>query len=89
MSRNNLGQICPKKAFDNRQLSQHLVSILRKNGITRKQLADDLDISTERVKNWYDKKIGMTALDLLKMIYKYDFIRNTIIDSSLFMKQEA
>ena len=86
MSRNNLGQICPEKKFDNKQLSQQLVGILRRNGITRKQLADDLDISTERVKNWYDKKVGMTALDLLKMIYKYDFISNAVKNSFLLIK---
>ena len=86
MSRNNLGQICPEKKFDNKELSQQLVGILRRKGITRKQLADDLDISTERVKNWYDKKVGMTALDLLKLIYKYDFISNTVKNSLLLIK---
>lgn len=86
MSRNNLGQICPQKKFDNKQLSLQLVVLLRIKGITRKQLADDLDISTERVKNWYDKNVGMTALDLLKMIYKYDFINNAIQNLSLLIK---
>ena len=86
MSRNNLGQICPEKKFDNKQLSQPIVDIVRRNGIKRKQLDDDLDISTERVKNWYDKKVGMTALDLLKLIYKYDFISNTVKNSLLLIK---
>lgn len=86
MSTNNLGQICPKNKFDNKQFSEQIVGILRKNGVTRKQLADDLDISTERVKNWYDKNVGMTALDLLKMIYKYEFIRLAVQNSSLITK---
>lgn len=86
MYRNNLGQICPKKKFDNRQLSQQLVDILKENKLTIKQLAQDLNIPTERAKNWYGKNIGMTALDLLKMMHHYEFIRQAIQNSSLTME---
>ena len=87
MSRNNLGQICPKKSFDNRKFSQQLVDLLRINGITIKQLAQHLDISTERTKNWYrNKNVGMTALDFMKMMYQYEFIRQAVKDSSLKIK---
>ena len=81
MSRENMWQICHKNAYDNRQLTEDIVEILRRHGITKKQAAHDLDITVWRAHNWYYKSIGMSALDLLRMIQKYDFIRKAVEDS--------
>jgi hypothetical protein len=83
MSRNNLGQICPNRrnymsVVENRKLSKQLADLLRANGLNRKDLARDLNISPERAKNWYDKNIGMTAFDLYSIIRQYDFIHDFI-----------
>ena len=86
MSRENLWQICHKKDFDNRKLTENIVIILRQRGITKKQAALDLDMSIWRVHNWYYKSTGMSALDLVKMMQQYDFVRQAI-ENSLLQKQ--
>lgn len=78
MSRNNLWQICHNNKVGNRHLAEILVEILRKRDLTSKQVAKDVVISTERVRNWYYKNTGMTALDLLRLMGKYDFVRNFV-----------
>ncbi|MDR3358724.1 MAG: hypothetical protein LBN96_07755 [Desulfovibrio sp.] len=83
MSRKYLWQICHKKEFDNKRLAKDIVEMLRRQGITVKQAADDLDMTVWRAHNWYHKNTGMTALDLLRMIQKYDFIRQAVADSLL------
>lgn len=75
MSRQNMWQICHKKRFNNKQFTEEIVEMLRAKGITQKQVAIDLDMTVWRVHNWYYKNIGMTALDLLRMMQAYDFIR--------------
>jgi hypothetical protein len=52
--------------------------LLQKQGITTKQVASELDIPVERARNWYYKDIGMTALDLLRMMEKYEFVRQVV-----------
>jgi hypothetical protein len=84
MSRNNLGHICPNRrsymsVVENRKLSKQLTDLLKANGLNRKDLARDLNISPERAKNWYDKNIGMSAFDLFLIIQQYDFIRDFIL----------
>ena len=71
MSIENLWQICHKKRFDNVMLTAIIAAILRESGLTTKQVAADLDISTERVRNWYYRDTGMVALDFLKMMHQY------------------
>lgn len=83
MSRENMWQICHKKGFDNKQLTKDIVNILRCQGITLKQAALDLDMTVWRAHNWYYKSTGMSALDLLRMIQKYDFIRRAVENSLL------
>jgi hypothetical protein len=51
--------------------------------MTSKQIAGDLAISTERVRNWYYRNTGMTALDLLLLMGEYDFIR-TFVYQAMF-----
>ena len=75
-----LCQICHNKKLNNRQLSEIIVNKLRANGINIKQAARDLDLSVSRVRNWYYKKTGMTALDLLKMMREYEFVRQAVQD---------
>jgi hypothetical protein len=84
MSRNNLGHICPNhrsymSVVENRKLSKQLTDLLKANGLNRKDLARDLNISPERAKNWYDNNIGMSAFDLFLIIQQYDFIRDFIL----------
>ncbi len=75
MSRNNLWQICHSNRSANNHLSKDIVVIIRRRGLTSKQIANDLVISTERVRNWYYKGTGMTAFDLLRLMGEYEFIR--------------
>lgn len=78
MSREILWQICHKKDFSNRELTEIIVYILRENRINIKRAARDLDISVHRAHNWYHKNTGMSALDMLRMMQAYAFIRQTI-----------
>ncbi|WP_250546367.1 hypothetical protein [Geobacter sulfurreducens] len=61
------------------------MKLLRKRKITTKQVARDLNIAVERARNWYYKDTGMTALDLLRMMQKYEFVREAI-DGSLSLE---
>jgi len=78
MSTMILWQICHKNELNNGDLTRYIVKLLRKRGITTKQAARDLNIPVERARNWYYKDTGMTALDLLRMLQKYDFVREAI-----------
>ena len=71
MSIEKLWQICHNKKFDNSMLTVIIAAILRESDLTTKQVAADLDISTERVRNWYYRDTGMVALDFLKMMHQY------------------
>lgn len=82
MSINILWQICHKNEFNNGDLTRYIVKMLWKQGITTKQAARDLNIPVERARNWYYKDTGMTALDLLKMMQVYEFVRQAV-ESSL------
>ena len=84
MSRDILWQICHKNEFSNDDLTRYMVKMLRKQGITTKQAARDLNIPVERARNWYYKDTGMTALDLLRMMQEYKFVRQAIESSLLF-----
>ena len=78
MSRSNLWQICHKNARGNNHLTKHLVEIIREQCLTSKQIAYELFLPTERVRNWYYKGTGMTALDLLLLMSEYEFVRDFI-----------
>jgi len=78
MSRGILCQICHKKKFSNRELTKIIVNMLRENKIKIKQAARDLDISVARARNWYYKKTGMTAADLISIMQEYEFIRQAV-----------
>lgn len=82
MSREILCQICHKKKFSNRELTKIMVIMLQERGINEKQVARELYISVHRAHNWYYKKTGMTALDLLWIMREYEFVRQAV-ESSL------
>lgn len=86
MSREKLWQICHKNVFNNRKLTEDIVDMLRRQGITTKQAALDLGMTVWWTHNWYHKNTGMSALDLLRMLQKYDFIRRAVEDSLLAEK---
>lgn len=81
MSRDILWQICHKNECSNRELTIVIVDMLRENRIKTKQAARDLSISVERARNWYYKKTGMTALDLLRIMQRYEFVRLAVKNS--------
>ncbi len=81
MSSKILWQICHKNELNNGDLTRYIVKLLRKRRITTKQVARDLNIPVERARNWYYKDTGMTALDLLKMMQEYQFVRQVVEDS--------
>ena len=82
MSTMILWQICHKNELNNSDLTRYIVKLLRKRKITTKQVARDLNIAVERARNWYYKDTGMTALDLLRIMQEYEFVREAI-DGSL------
>lgn len=53
---------------------------MRMENLSSKQVAKDIIVPTERVRNWYYRNTGMTALDLLLLMRKYDFIRSFIYE---------
>ena len=81
MSREILCQICHKKNFTNRELTEIIVYMLQKQGVNIKQAASDLDISVHRAHNWYYKDTGMTAADLVKIMREYEFVRQAVESS--------
>ena len=80
MSRKIMWQICHKKS-GNKLLTRYIVEELRRNRLTVKQVALDLKIDTERVRNWYYRNTGMTASDLFLLMQCYGFIRSTVVGS--------
>lgn len=78
MSTKILWQMCHKNELSNGDLTRYIVKLLRRRGIKTKQAARDLNIPVERARNWYYKDTGMTALDLLRMMQKYEFVRESI-----------
>ena len=78
MSTKILWQICHKKELNNGDVTRYIMKFLREQGITTKQVARDLNIPVERARNWYYKDMGMTALDLLRMIQEYEFVRQAV-----------
>jgi len=81
MSREILWQICHEKKSSNRELKKIIVSMLQEHGVNIKQAASDLDINVHRAHNWYYKKTGMTALDLLWIMREYEFVRLAVESS--------
>ena len=75
------GRFATKKKISNRQLKEIIVNMLQEHGINIKQAASDLDISVYRAHNWYYKNTGMTALDLLRIVEKYEFVRQAVESS--------
>ena len=78
MSTKILWQICHKNELNNGDLTRYIVKLLRKRKITTKQVARDLIIPVERARNWYYRDTGMTALDLLRLIQKYECVRQAV-----------
>ena len=52
--------------------------VATKAGGKAKQAARDLNIPVERAQIWYFKDTEMTALDLLRMMQEYEFVRKAI-----------
>ncbi|ACD94554.1 hypothetical protein [Trichlorobacter lovleyi] len=86
MSTMILWQICHKNELNNGDLTRYIVKLLRKRKIMTKQVARDLNIPVERARNWYYKDTGMTALDLLRMMQKYEFVREAV-EKSLSLEE--
>jgi Rps23 Pro-64 3,4-dihydroxylase Tpa1-like proline 4-hydroxylase len=82
MSREILWQICHKNEFSNCDLTKNIVKMLREQGVKTKQAARDLNIPVERARNWYYRNTGMTALDLIRLMQKYEFVRQAVESSS-------
>ena len=78
MSTKILWQICLKKDLNNGDVTRYIIRLLQERGITTKQAARDLNIPVERARNWYYKDTGMTALDLLRIMEKYEFVRQAV-----------
>jgi hypothetical protein len=81
MSNAKLCKICIKKGQnlsrikENQGVTKILVPILREGGLNPKDIAREADIPTARVKSWYFKGVGLTAIDLIRMGRRYDFIK--------------
>lgn len=79
MSRKIMWQICHKKS-GNKLMTRYIAKKMQRNHLTVKQVAFDLKIKTERVRNWYYRNTGMTALDLFLLMRCYDFIRVLVME---------
>lgn len=86
MSTIKVSQIWEEKNLDNTELTIILVDLLRSHNLVAKEIAGHLNIPTKRVHNWFYRNTGMTALDLLRMMQQYSFIRRAV-RSSLPRKQ--
>jgi DNA-binding transcriptional regulator YiaG len=82
MSTKNLWLISHKKDLNNGEVTRYIMRLLQEQGITTKQIASKLNIPVERVRNWYYRDTGMSALDLLRMMQEYEFVR-LVVESSL------
>jgi len=84
MSNSILCQIWHKKRVDNKEFSKIIVNILREgHSLAEKDVARDLYVRTSRVHNWFHKKTGMTALDLLMLMWRYSFIQQSVLELML------
>ena len=80
MSRSNLWQFCHKNMRKNNTLTKNIVWEIQRHKLTAKQVASDIAIPTERVRNWFYRSTGITAIDLLHLMRKYDFMKKYIMD---------
>lgn len=78
MSTMNLWLISHKKDLNNGDVTRYIMRLLQEQGITTKQVASELNIPTERVRNWYYRDTGMSALDLLGVMQKYVVVRRAV-----------
>ncbi|WP_043637109.1 hypothetical protein [Desulfovibrio sp. TomC] len=78
MSRKKLWQICHNRKSGNSYIAETIVKIMKDKKLTTKQIASDLVIPTERVRNWYYKNTCLTAWDLLLLMSEYDFIKKHV-----------
>jgi len=81
MSTKNLWLISHKKDLNNGEVTKYIIRLLREQGITTKQAASKINLPVERARNWYYKDVGMMALDLIRMIEKYEFVRQAVVSS--------
>ncbi|HIJ97095.1 MAG TPA: hypothetical protein HPP94_15435 [Desulfuromonadales bacterium] len=88
MSTKNLWLISHKKDLNNGEVTRYIMRLLQKQGISTKQVASVLNIPTERVRNWYYWDTGMPALDLPRIMQKYDFVRQAVESSFLLEFRE-
>jgi hypothetical protein len=64
---------------NNTELTQKIAKLLLDNTGQRHKastIASDLDLPLARVKNWIYKDTGMTAHDLMRILWNYDFVRD-------------
>lgn len=89
MSTTKVSQIWETKDLDNTVLTATLVTLLKSNNLVAKEIAGDLNVPTKRVHNWFYRSTGMTALDLLRMMRQYGFIRKAVLSSLPREKKQA
>lgn len=78
MSRPKSWQICHKNVFENKVFAEVIVLELRRQWLAPKEIAQKINIPTARVCNWYNKDVGLTALDIYLLIKHYDFMKDFI-----------
>ena len=81
MSTKNLWLISHKKDLNNGEVTRYIMRLLQEQGITTKQVASKINLPVERVRNWYYRDTGLSALDLLKIMDEYEFVRQAVVSS--------
>jgi tartrate dehydratase beta subunit/fumarate hydratase class I family protein len=87
MSSNELWQICHSNGSKslrikrNKKLTAKIVAILTVRRMTPKGVAADCQMPVERVRNWFFKGIGMTALDVIELAKHYEAIRIFVMEA--------
>ncbi|WP_428560396.1 MAG: hypothetical protein ACP59X_16485 [Solidesulfovibrio sp. DCME] len=67
-----------KKWHQNSSLTDEIVFLMRQNNLNPKQIAKDIRIPTEKVRNWFYRSTGLSALDFILLMAKYSFIKDFV-----------
>lgn len=80
MSTKILWLISHKKWHHNSAITDDIVLLMRENSLSPKQIAKDISIPTEKVRNWFYRSTGLTALDFIFLMAEYKFIKDFVDD---------
>ncbi len=81
--------ISHKNWHQNSSFTKEIVSLLRENNLNPKEIAKDIRIPTEKVRNWFYRSTGLTALDFILLMAEYSFIKDFVDDTLIKCKLKS